>query len=74
MQGERWQGDPERSGESASGGLPGEEARGAWGDWGEFAPASRQDEFWDAFELDDEREDPEPEYGDFWPEPDDEAI
>jgi len=74
MQSARRQGNPEQRGESASGGLPDGEALGGWGDWGESVAAERQDPFWDAFELDDEREDPLPEYGDFWPEPDDEAI
>ena len=31
-------------------------------------------DIWDAFDLDDPMEEPEPEYGDFWPEaPDEEA-
>jgi len=29
------------------------------------------DHVWDAFEVDDEVENPQPEYGDFWPELDD---
>ena len=44
----------------------------AWDDWDEFELGVFQDEFWDAFELDDSLEDPQPEYGDFWPETDDE--
>ena len=42
-----------------------------WDEWDD-APAPPDDEVWDAFELDDALEDPEPEYGDFWPEADDE--
>jgi len=30
-----------------------------------------EDEFWDAFEIDDMLEDPQPERGDFWVEPGD---
>lgn len=74
IESEAWHGDPGRGGESASGGLPGDETAGPWGDWEEPEPAVGQDEFWDAFELDDEREEPEPEAGDFWLEPDEEAI
>ena len=52
----------------------GDESGGLWDDWTEPEPGLGQDEFWDAFELDDEREEPEPESGDFWLEPDEEAI
>jgi len=45
-----------------------------WDDWA-AAPGSLQDDLWDAFELDDETADPQPEYGDFWGEPaDDEPV
>jgi hypothetical protein len=42
-------------------------------DWDDLEPAPRKtvDDFWDAFDLDDARAEPQPEYGDFWPEPDD---
>ncbi|MFH1268126.1 MAG: hypothetical protein ABIK89_20600 [Planctomycetota bacterium] len=37
----------------------------SWGEWGELA-SGLFDDVWDAFELDDAVEEPEPEYGDFW--------
>ena len=40
------------------------------GDWEDFGPALEPDEIWDAFEPDDELDEPLPEYGDFWPETD----
>lgn len=43
-----------------------------WGQWVEFQPGPLRDEVWDVFELDDETAEPEPEYGDFWGEVDDE--
>lgn len=42
---------------------------GPWDGWDEFAPGLGEDEFWDAFEIDDVLEEPEPERGDFWVEP-----
>ena len=45
---------------------------GAWDEWDELALGLPDEHVWDAFELDDALEEPEPEYGDFWPEPDDE--
>ena len=36
----------------------------------DFGPA---DDLWDAFELDDDGVEPEPEYGDFWGELDDDC-
>ena len=66
-----WHTEP--AGEAASGGPPPGDPD-SQEDWEEFEPGSWQDDVWDAFELDDEREDPEPEYGDFWPEFDDEPI
>ena len=41
-------------------------------DWDEPAANLLQGHVWDSFELDDSLEDPEPEHGDFWPEPDEE--
>jgi len=43
-------------------------------EWDEYELGPRRDDIWDAFELDDELEEPLPEYGDFWPEPSDEEI
>ena len=43
-------------------------------DWDEIEPGSRPIDIWDAFELDDDLDEPLPEYGDFWPEPDEEEI
>jgi len=42
-------------------------------DWDDPAamPGSLPDELWEAFELDEETADPQPEYGDFWGVPDD---
>ena len=45
----------------------------AWGDWDETA-TGLPDDVWDAFELDDPLEEPEPEYGDFWPEADEDEV
>jgi len=42
-----------------------------WDEWAAPTPGPLQDDVWDAFELDDETADPQPEYGDFWGEPDD---
>ena len=38
-------------------------------DWGEFELGPSENSLFDAFDLDDERDEPEPEYGDFWAEP-----
>ncbi len=46
---------------------------GLWDDWDGLEPGSWEDQVRDAFELDDGVEDPEPEFGDFWPEMDDEG-
>ena len=43
-------------------------------DWDEIEPGSRPVDIWDAFELDDDLDEPLPEYGDFWPEPDEEEY
>jgi len=43
-------------------------------DWDDLEPGPQQNDVWDAFELDDDLTDPQPEYGDFWPELDDETI
>ena len=40
-------------------------------DWGEFELGPSEDSLFDAFDLDDEWAEPEPEYGDFWAELDD---
>lgn len=42
-----------------------------WDDGDGLEPGLLPDDVWDAFELDDGPEEPEPEYGDFWPEIDD---
>ena len=39
--------------------------------WDASGPSPLWDDFWDAFELDDEMPDPQPEEGDFWGQPDD---
>jgi hypothetical protein len=39
-----------------------------------LTPVPLGDEVWDAFELDDDSAEPEPEYGDFWGEVDDEEV
>lgn len=43
-----------------------------WDDWDEFDAGPSPDDLWDAFELDDEITEPQPAYGDFWGELDDE--
>jgi hypothetical protein len=48
------------------------EPDGPWDDWEALGSELSGDDLWDAFELDDELEEPEPEHGDFWPEIDDE--
>ena len=45
-----------------------------WDDWDEFEPGPMEDLLWDAFESDDEMVEPEPEYGDFWGELDEEEA
>ena len=45
-----------------------------WDDWDEFEPGPSPDDIWDAFESDDELPEPQPEYGDFWGELDDEEL
>ena len=45
---------------------------GPWDEWDEFGRGLPDEQVWDAFELDDAWEEPEPEYGDFWYEEDDE--
>ena len=40
-------------------------------DWDDAEGQSYQDDVWDVFELDD-WEDPQPQFGDFWPQLDDE--
>ena len=40
-------------------------------EWDCLRPSPLWDDFWDAFELDDEMQDPYPEEGDFWGQPDD---
>ena len=52
--------------------FSGTQTDGAWDEWDEFELGLPDDDVWDAFELDDALEDPQPEYGDFWPETDDE--
>ncbi|MHC4399970.1 MAG: hypothetical protein ACYTG0_09845 [Planctomycetota bacterium] len=39
-------------------------------DWDDPEPGSLGDDVWDAFDLDDAWENPDPEPGDFWPETD----
>ena len=66
---QEWNWDSRRQDESAS--PDGEDDRLS-DDWDEAAANLLQSHVWDAFELDDLLEDPEPEHGDFWPEPDEE--
>lgn len=40
-------------------------------DWDPRGPSPLWDDLWDAFELDDEMPEPEPEHGDFWGQLDD---
>ena len=61
--------DFSRRGERSFSGAQSDER---WDEWDEFELGLPEDEFRDAFELDDSLEDPEPEYGDFWPDMDDE--
>ena len=42
--------------------------------WDGFGPAPGQDAVWDAFDLDDELDEPLPEHGDFWMEPNEEEV
>jgi hypothetical protein len=44
---------------------------GPWDEWDESGPGLSDEYVWDAFELDDTLDDPEPECGDFWIEPSD---
>lgn len=62
------------SGQPDESSFSGAEIDGAWDDWDEFALGLPDEDVWDAFELDDAIEEPEPEYGDFWPETDDEEA
>jgi hypothetical protein len=41
-------------------------------EWDGLSSPPLWDDLWDAFERDDEVAEPQPEYGDFWGEPDDE--
>ena len=43
-----------------------------WEECDEFGRFPTWDNLWDAFDLDDEMAEPQPEYGDFWAELDDE--
>jgi hypothetical protein len=54
--------------------FSGADLDGAWDDWDEFALGIPDQDVWDAFELDDGMEEPEPEYGDFWPEDDEDEV
>ncbi len=45
-----------------------------WEEWEEFEPGPVEENLWDAFESDDEMVEPQPEYGDFWGELDEEEI
>jgi hypothetical protein len=45
-----------------------------WDEWDEFCWGLPDEDVWDAFELDDALADPEPEYGDFWPEDDEQEA
>ena len=40
-------------------------------EWVDLRPPPLWDNLWDAFELDDEMAEPQPEHGDFWAEPHD---
>ena len=66
---QEWIWDFDRQNESAS---PDVEDDPLADDWDQPAANLVEGCVWDAFELDDSSEDPEPEYGDFWPEPDEE--
>ena len=54
--------------------FSGADIDGTWDDWDEFALGLPDEDIWDAFELDDPMTEPEPEYGDFWPETDDDEV
>lgn len=49
-----------------------EESFEDWDEWDGWGSSGLWDDLWDAFERDDEMAEPQPEYGDFWGEPDDE--
>ena len=42
-------------------------------EWDGLGPSRLWDDLWDAFERDDEMAEPQPEYGDFWGQPDGEG-
>lgn len=68
--GSNWEDEHENEGSFS--GQPEEGGWNALDEWDRFQPEVRLHDVWDAFELDDDVENPQPEYGDFWPEPDDE--
>lgn len=47
---------------------------GDWDDWGNLPPQAMRDDVWEAFELDEETAEPEPEFGDFWGELDEDEV
>jgi hypothetical protein len=49
-----------------------DEQDGPCDEWADFQPQPPRDDVWDAFELDEETAEPQPEYGDFWGELDEE--
>jgi hypothetical protein len=54
--------------------FSGADIEAAWDDWDEFALGLPDEDVWDAFEMDDPMREPEPEYGDFWPETDEDEV
>ena len=48
-----------------------EQSFGDLEEWDASGPSPLWEDLWDAFDLDDEMAEPQPEYGDFWGEPDD---
>lgn len=63
---------PQQRNEPLPAGLEDQESWIGWDEWDEFELGPVRDELWDVFELDEETAEPEPQYGDFWGEPDDE--
>jgi hypothetical protein len=65
-QSERW--DPQEPSCSGEGTCDPWEEEGPDND---LQPTPQWDPLWDAFDPYDQHEEPEPDYGDFWPDPDD---
>ena len=69
---EQSHGDSDLPHESSCSGAGSDGPWDEWDEWDALARGFPDEHVWDAFELDDALEEPEPEYGDFWLDADDE--